>query len=167
MAQIATWRHESWQTKFRFQSSGRTTNVLSSHGAHRTGLCNLARSVRQDNDCSGRTWSRHLPAAVGPDSPSHFTRSIRRSSESRRRLAILRIMKRRNSAGADLQVLSRDARLKLAEAPDHYYDLIVLTYSARCHSSTSLTREAMMMYLLNRLTMASWPCSTFRTGFWG
>jgi spermidine synthase len=51
--------------------------------------------------------------------------------------------------GANLQVIVGDARLKLAEAPDHYYDLIVLdAFSSDAIPVHLLTREAMMLYLL-------------------
>jgi spermidine synthase len=51
--------------------------------------------------------------------------------------------------GANLQVIVGDARLKLAEVPDHYYDLIVLdAFSSDAIPVHLLTREAMMMYLL-------------------
>jgi spermidine synthase len=51
--------------------------------------------------------------------------------------------------GADLQVVVGDARLKLAEVRDHYYDLIVLdAFSSDAIPVHLLTREAMMMYLL-------------------
>jgi len=51
--------------------------------------------------------------------------------------------------GADLQVVLGDARLKLAEVPDHRYDLIVLdAFSSDAIPVHLVTREAMMMYLL-------------------
>ena len=51
--------------------------------------------------------------------------------------------------GADLRVVLGDARLKLAEAPDHHYDLIVLdAFSSDAIPVHLVTREAMMMYLL-------------------
>ena len=50
--------------------------------------------------------------------------------------------------GADLRVVLGDARLKLGEAPDHHYDLIVLdAFSSDAIPVHLITREAMAMYL--------------------
>ena len=50
--------------------------------------------------------------------------------------------------GADLHVVLGDARLKLGEAPDHRYDLIVLdAFSSDAIPVHLITREAMALYL--------------------
>lgn len=50
--------------------------------------------------------------------------------------------------GADLHVVLGDARVKLGEAPDHRYDLIVLdAFSSDAIPVHLITREAMAMYL--------------------
>lgn len=50
--------------------------------------------------------------------------------------------------GADLRVVLGDARLKLGEAPDHRYDLIVLdAFSSDAIPVHLITREAMAMYV--------------------